>query len=569
MSSSQQNNDDQQSQGVQDPGGPSDRPPGGSQREPGSEAGAEREGVPRLVTGVPRLDSILQGGFLRGGMYSLVGPPGSGKTILGNQVCFNHARNGGRAVYVTLLAESHARMLLHMRSLSFFAPELVGPAIRYVSGFAVLEGQGLSGLQELLRKAVREHGATLLVIDGLQAVEAYAETPLSFQKFLRELQAYAGLLECTTLLLTPTSATRLHAENTMVDGILELSHQLFGPRAVRELTVHKFRGSEYLLGRHEVELGRQGMIIHPRTEVQFDRPPEDAGHPRIRMPFGIPKLDEMLHGGLLSGSTSTLLGAPGTGKTMLGLQFLAEGARVGQPGVYFGFYETPPRLLEKARNVGIDLESSCRRGLVEIQWQPPLEYNLDSLAERLLERIRERKVERLRLFIDGFAGFRGALVYPDRLGRFFAALTHELRNLDVTTVFAEETGLFRSEIELPNEELAAVVENIILLRYVELRSQLYRLISILKMRESSYDASIREFRIADDGIEVASSFRSAESILTGHARIARGGAPPEQEEPDAAKRRRRPKQGEGKAKGAAKKARGERGRGAARAGRKS
>jgi circadian clock protein KaiC len=528
---------------VQGSGSPPDQPSGDSQRPSGGGSDQERAEVPRLISRIPRLDIILQGGFLRGGMYSVVGPPGSGKTILGNQVCFNHAREGGRAVYVTLLAESHARMLLHLRPMNFYAPELVGSAIRYVSGFAVLEQQGLPGLQELLRKAVREHRATLLVIDGLQAVEAYAETPLAFQKFLRELQAYAGLLDCTTLLLTPTSASRLHAENTMVDGILELSHQLIGPRAVRELTVHKFRGSEYLLGRHEVQLGAHGIVIHPRTEVLFDKPPPHAIEERIRMPFGISKLDEMLNGGLLSGSATTLLGAPGTGKTMLGLQYLVEGARRGQPGVYFGFYETPPRLIEKARNVGIDLEGACKSGLVEVQWQPPLEYTLDSLAERLLERIRERNVKRLRVFIDGFAGFRGALVYPDRLPRFFAALTHELRSLDVTTVLAEETGLFRSEIELPNEELAAVVENIILLRHVELRSQLYRLLSILKVRESAYDASIREFRILDTGIEVAHSFRSAESILTGHARLTPAEPlAPQAEQPPA---KRKPRKAEG------------------------
>ena len=67
-----------------------------------------------------------------------------------------------------------------------------------------------------------------------------------------------------------------------------------------------------------------------------------------------------------------------------------------------------------------------------------------------------------------------------------------------------------------------MVETALLLRYVELRSQLYRLVSVMKMRESRYDTSIREFKITDHGLEVASSFESAEAILTGHAR----GVPP-------------------------------------------
>ena len=79
-----------------------------------------RPTLDRVPTGVPGLDTILQGGFLRGGIFIIQGAPGAGKTILGNQICFRHAATGGRAVYVTLLAESHARMLLHIAQLGFF-----------------------------------------------------------------------------------------------------------------------------------------------------------------------------------------------------------------------------------------------------------------------------------------------------------------------------------------------------------------------------------------------------------------------------------------------------------------
>jgi circadian clock protein KaiC len=93
-----------------------------------------------------------------------------------------------------------------------------------------------------------------------------------------------------------------------------------------------------------------------------------------------------------------------------------------------------------------------------------------------------------------------------------------LRTFDVTAVVSEELPLFHPDIDMPNPELANVVETVILLRYVELGSQLHRLISIMKIRESRYDTSLREFRITDGGLEVAASFESAEAILTGHAR---------------------------------------------------
>lgn len=476
----------------------------------------------RVESGIPRLDYILKGGFLKGGTYNLLGPPGSGKTILGNQFCFHHVEISphARCVYMSLLVESHAKMLRHLASLKFFNPDRIPDKIYYVSGYSVLRSEGPDGLLKLIRQTLLERKPTLFVVDGMESVRQFAGGEQKIKEFVHELQTFTEMIGCTSILMSFRDPTYSFTENAVVDGVIELSDELVGPRAVRELTVLKFRGGDYLRGKHEVEITEAGIIIHPRTEIQFDKPPKQATEERIRMGFGVTQLDKMLWGGIPSGSATALLGAPGSGKTMLGLSFLVEGARNGQKGVYFGFYEPPPRLLEKAQQVGIPLEKYVKSGQIELIWQPPLEHMLDSLAEQLLERIRAEEHSRRRLFIDGIEGFRAASVYPDRMPRFLSALCNQLRTYDVTALISEELALFRPEIDMPNPELANVVETVILLRYVELRSQLYRLISIMKMRESRYDTSIREFRITDDGLQVAESFESAEAILTGHARIA-------------------------------------------------
>ncbi len=487
--------------------------------EPG---GADRDPVPgaaRVVSGIPRLDDILRGGLLRGGSYAVIGPPGSGKTILGNQICFHHAdRHDGRCIYVSLLVESHSKLMRHLAALEFFDPALIPDRIYYVSGYSALREGGPEALLAMIRATLQNRGATLLVIDGMESIRQFIEGERPIKEFVHELQAFTAMIGCTTLLLSLKEGGLSGTENAVVDGIIELSDELVGPRAVRELVVHKFRGGDYLRGRHEVEITGEGMVVHPRTEIQFDKPTGRATEERIRMPFGVAELDRMLAGGLLSGSTTALLGAPGTGKTMLGLSFLVEGARRGQRGSYFGFYEPPPRLREKADQVGIDLGRYIDEGLIEVDWQPPLEHMLDSLAEQLLEKIRADASPRRRLFIDGIEGFRAASVYPERMPRFLSAFTNQLRMYDVTALVTEELPLFHPDIDMPNPELANVVETVVLLRYVELGSQLHRLISIMKMRESRYDTSLREFRITDDGLEVAASFESAEAILTGHAR---------------------------------------------------
>jgi circadian clock protein KaiC len=302
----------------------------------------------------------------------------------------------------------------------------------------------------------------------------------------------------------------------MVDGLVDMGSRYIEQRTVTEIEVSKLRGSKHLRGKHNYEITDEGVVVHPRTEAVLRGLTASTGQDRTRRAFGIPGLDEMLHGGLLTGSNTVLYGVPGAGKTMLGLHFLTEGARNNEPCLYFGFHETAGRLTDNAADLGLEFTRYAKSGAIEIIWQPPLEGNLDSLAEQLLDAVRRRGVKRL--FIDSLSGFEEA-GYPERISRFLVALGNELRSLGVTTLLTVELLEVISEsLYLPSKGVSSSSENILLVRFVELRSQLYRLISIVKMRESSYDSSVREFLVTESGIEVADTFRSAEAILTGAAR---------------------------------------------------
>jgi circadian clock protein KaiC len=132
--------------------------------------------------------------------------------------------------------------------------------------------------------------------------------------------------------------------------------------------------------------------------------------------------------------------------------------------------------------------------------------------------VRERGVKRL--FVDGVDGFLKSAAHPDRISHFLAALTNELRVLGVTTLYTSELqDMFTSDVKLPISGISSLVENILFLRFVELRSQLYRMLSVVKVRDSDYDTSLREYRITSHGIELADTFQSAESILRGDAKV--------------------------------------------------
>lgn len=484
--------------------------------------------IRRVPTGVPRLDYLLNGGFFEGGLYIIQGQPGMGKTILANQCCFFRAQNKETAVYISLLAESTGRMISYLSNLNFVDQSAVNNSVHYVNGYQELKEHGFSGFKTFLSQLIKEYKAQLLVVDGLDILSGAAESDTQYREFLHALSAQATLMKCTVLLLMPTGKETEQAcmEHALTDGVIDIREWRSGARSVREIQILKFRGSHYLKGGHEIDITADGFIIHPRTEVQFGKPSVGSyEEKRTRMGFGILEFDRMLHGGLLSGSLTTMYGTPGTGKTTLGLSFLVEGAKRGEHGVYFGFYETPPRLIEKAKSLGLDIQKYVDQGLIEIQWQAAVENLTDALAERLLERIRDKGEDKIRVFIDGMSGFRRSMAYPERFGSFLAAFSNELRTIGATTLFSEETDFFSSEPELPNRELGSVVDNVLFLRYTEISSRMHRMISILKMRESSYEPDIREYRITSSGVVIDKAFIGAEGILTGHARIAAGGRP--------------------------------------------
>jgi circadian clock protein KaiC len=174
-------------------------------------------------------------------------------------------------------------------------------------------------------------------------------------------------------------------------------------------------------------------------------------------------------------------------------------------------------------HLGLEGERFVQEGSLDLLWHSPVQDLLDVLAQRLLAAVQRTGVRRL--FLDGLSGFQQTAAAQERLELFLTALFTALRTLQITTICAVELpDLFSPTIELPSSlrGITALTENILVLRHVELSSQLYRLISILKMRESGYDPAIREFRISEQGIEVAATFASAQAILTGvaHPRVA-------------------------------------------------
>jgi len=413
------------------------------------------------------------------------------------------------------LAESHDRLFQFLSTLSFFDAARVGAEIQFVSAFDTLENEGLDEVVKLLRREISRQKATVMVVDGLLNARSKADSPIDTKKFISELQGHAAFAGCTVLFLTSSRLDDGSPEHTMVDGVIEMGEELFGTRSVRRIQLRKTRGSGALTGLHECEITNDGLVVYPRLESLYGRPSAPDSADLTRIPSGITSLDAILGGGLHSSSVTLVMGPSGIGKTTLGLKFLSE-STVEAPGLHFGFYESPQRLQLKGLSLGIDLQQMQDSGALSVAWQPTTEGLLDGLGARLLRLVEEKGIKRL--FIDSLSGMTRVSTNPARITDFYSALMNELRARGVT-VFAtwEMHDLFGSEVSSPASELSSIADNLMLMRFFEIQSELRRTLSILKVRDSFYDPSLLEVVIRDQAVDLRKVSRNAPSVVSNSA----------------------------------------------------
>jgi circadian clock protein KaiC len=305
----------------------------------------------------------------------------------------------------------------------------------------------------------------------------------------------------------------------MVDGIIKLGAEVVRLKPRRSLEVSKMRGAEQLRGVHSFEITHDGIHVRPRVEALL----QPLGHcerptRHDRRTFGIGALDTMLGGGITSSSNTMLLGPSGVGKTTLGLHFLNSGLALGERALLFTFYERPEEILAKASRMGmVSLARGIESGQIKVIWQSSVEANIDTIGSNLLDGF--HSVRPSRIMLDGMHGFQATLDPADRIQDFFAAIADYFMAESATFLFSAETGDVVGEpVKPPFVNASRMCQNILLLRYTELRGRLARVIAVLKMRDSDFDPSLHELRIENSGVVVGSPVDGAEMLLTGQPR---------------------------------------------------
>ncbi|HEX2876697.1 MAG TPA: ATPase domain-containing protein [Polyangiaceae bacterium] len=480
-----------------------------------------RPALERLTTGSAAFDRILGGGIPARSVNVIAGQPGSGKTLFSLQMLFALARQGKRCVYLTTLAEPSLKLLQYMQQFDFFDEALLESQIVFADLGSVIRRKGVDATLGEIANRVEREAPAVVVIDSFKAIRDILSDPATLRTFVYDLAVHTASWGATTLLVGEYTEAEIagNAELAIADGIIRFSNARHELTAVREVEVMKLRGADYATGGHFCEISSAGVAFFPRVRGP-DGVALQASAKGVRpvaslepVSTGVAGLDAMLGGGWPRASTTVVQGGTGTGKTLLGLQFLLAGARRGEAGILFLLEETPAQIRGFAQSLGWDLCSLEDRGLLTLSYCSPVGLSPD----RFLDRARA-DVERLAVrhaVLDSLTSMALGVPSERRFKELVYALSKDFHSRGISLQMNMEVADLLGAGQLSGHGVSFAADNVVQLKYVEIDGHLQRGISVLKARGVKHATDVRRLSVEQGGVQVGVSFQGMRGVLTG------------------------------------------------------
>ena len=483
----------------------------------------DEEPVPALVvTGIPGLNDVLNGGFTPNRVYLIEGNPGAGKTTLAMQWLLEGQRLGEKGIYVTLsetkaelnaVAWSHGWSLAGINILELVATESELEPDNQHAMFQPSEVE-LGVTTKAVLAEVERVKPRRIAIDSLSEMRLLAQSPLRYRRQILALKQYFIGRECTVFLLDDlTSETEDLQLQSIAHGVVsleQLSPEYGAER--RRLRITKLRGRKYRGGYHDFVIQKGGLDVFPRLVAGE----HDSGQKRGLLKAGNKELDALLGGGLQYGTSAVLLGPAGSGKSTLAIQYARAAAERGERAAIFAFDERLETLLERTAGLGMDVTKYLESGHIVIQPIDTAELSPGEFAHRVRQAAEGQdgnpgaKV----IVIDSLNGYLNAM--PEE--RFLTAQLHELLTYlghkgVVTFLVVAQHGLV-GHMESPIDT-TYLADTVVLFRYFEAMGEVRQAISVLKKRSGKHERTIRELTLGDGGITVGKPLKDFQGVLSG------------------------------------------------------
>ncbi|MEP6652872.1 MAG: ATPase domain-containing protein [Myxococcales bacterium] len=453
----------------------------------------------RILTGSPELDAILGGGFPANSINILMGEPGSGKTILAEKLIFANAGASDRPIlFLTTLSEPLEKVVRYLQQFSFFDEEkLASGAIVYDSVARELEKDGILALVPKLKELIQTLSPKMIVIDSFKAVHDLSTSMPEMRRMLYEMSGLLTAYATTAFLVGEYSEDMISTlpEFAVADAMVELARKKQGTKDERYLRVLKLRGSDYQEGLHAFRITADGLEVFPR--LTSPHVPLSYAINDTRVSTGVTGLDTMLQGGVWAGGATLVEGHTGAGKTTLALQFILEGLKRGEPGLYVNFQENPTQLARAIQSLGMDVAEAERKGL-HLLYASPVELQIDSIIVELFRTIEKGAIRRV--VVDAVGDLIGAASDLQRLYGYLYALVQHFVVKRVATFLTLETTADGGK---PMEgQLSALSDAILALRLERDGDIARRTLRIIKARGTNHDLNTRELQITSRGVSI-------------------------------------------------------------------
>ncbi len=454
-----------------------------------------------VKTGIIGLDEVLLGGVPRNNNLLVEGAPGSGKTTLG--LGFIYA---GAALYdepgaiISFELEPH-KLLRDAAGFNWPMQDLIDAGkIKIIQTSPAVLLNEFRANDGVLSSVLQELGARRLLIDGLTPIRLYAEVhDIPFREDVHLLIEGLTRLGVTTM-MTAEQDEGVHVyphERFVFDTIISLSREEKQRRVHRRLNVLKSRGQEFIGGSHTMRIEKDvGIHVYRRAQ---SRPVTSDDQPTSteRLSTGSHTIDAMMDGGIYAGSVTMVTGISGTGKTVFGVQFLTSAIKAGHKTLLVSLDEHPRQLIRNASSLGFDLDGHVDAGELFIHYESPLELELDVHFDRIIKLVEEHGIDCV--VFDSVAVYE--MTSKEEVADYLYALATYFKDRLATILFNYESpellGISQISEELKGSHL---VDNIVLLNYVEISTQLRRAIAIPKVRGSRIQQVTREYVIGEGGL---------------------------------------------------------------------
>jgi circadian clock protein KaiC len=477
-----------------------------------------------MSTGVPGLDSILNGGLPAGRTYLVQGEPGVGKTTLGMQFLLEGVRRGERGIYVALsesedelrdIALSHGWDLSGLEIVEIHSTDYSLKADSQYTFFHPSEVE-LSETTRLILDVVEGVDPVRVVVDSLSEMRLLARDSLRYRRQLLSLKHYFSERGCTVMLLdvqdTRSGGNDFKLE-TLAHGFL-LLEQLspeYGEQR-RRMRVGKLRGLDFQEGYHDYRIVRGGLRVFPRLVAAH----HESSDLMPSLSSSVPRLDALLGGGLERGATTVFLGPAGVGKSTVATLFVQSALAAGERCAVFLFDETPHNWRKRNRGLAIDLEPYLADGSLVLHQVDPAQVSPGEIADSLRQAVLADGVSVA--LLDSINGYRYAMPEEDSLTLHLHELFTFLNQQGVVTLVVMGQHGFLGDSEMQPLHISYLADTVLLLRYFEAQGTLRKAISVVKKSTGDHQRAIRELSITSDGIGVGEWLRDFQGVLGGELR---------------------------------------------------